>query len=228
MNMPAFSAAVLADLPPIGCAYKGGFFNGLYVHDGKLKVQISAPKSAGGHHAPIEWGAHKPIEAAFDRVDGALGTEAMAAAGSGLAKWARALRIDGRDDWYLPALMQLERLYRMAKPTNQLNYCSWGDGENASSWPPTGAYTTQFPARTALELFLPGAPEAFDPIGYWAATQHPDYPSVAYVQHFDGGSQDWGLKDNEFGAVAVRSEVLCSFNYSMLVSLQHAFETEAV
>ncbi|WP_321810115.1 hypothetical protein [Burkholderia sp. BCC1985] len=227
MQIPSFSRDVLEALPPIGAAFKGGFFNGLYVHDGKLKAQISAPKVDGGHHAPIEWGPRQLIQAAFDRVDGALSTDAMAAAGSELAQWARALRIDGRDDWHLPALMQLERIYRMAKPTEDANYCSWGDGENASSWPPTGAYTKQLPARTALELFLPGAPEAFEPIGYWTATQHPDYPSFAFVQNFGNGYQDWLHKDFEFGAVAGRSEVLCSFDYSLLVSLQQMFDVEA-
>lgn len=227
MNIPTYSRDVLEALPPIGASFKGGFFNGLYVHDGKLKAQISAPKAAGGHHAPIEWGLRDLIEAARDRVDGALGTQAMADAGSELAQWARALRIDGRDDWHLPALMQLDRVYRMAKPTDDPNYCSWGDGENSSSWPPAAAYTKQFPARTALDPFLPDGPEAFEARGYWTATQHPVSPSDAYVQYFDDGGQGWDRKYFEFGAVAVRSEVLCSFDYSLLVSLQQLFDAEA-
>jgi hypothetical protein len=169
----------------------------------------------------------KHVEAALDRVDGALGTAAMADAGSELAQWALDLRIGGHDDWYLPALMQLERIYRMAKPTDDLNVCSWGDGENASSWPPTSAYTKRLPARTAIEQFLPGGPEAFEAHGYWIATQHPGYPGSACVQIFVNGLQNWLRKDDEFGAVAVRSEVLCSFDYSLLDSFNPAIEAEA-
>ncbi|WP_321810116.1 hypothetical protein [Burkholderia sp. BCC1985] len=40
--------------------------------------------------------------------------------------------------------------------------------------------------------------------GAWICEQHPDFPSIAYVQTFDSGNQGWGHKGNEFGAVAVR------------------------
>jgi len=45
-------------------------------------------------------------------VDGLANTRAMAAAGSELAQRILDLRIAGRDDWYLPALDETERLYR--------------------------------------------------------------------------------------------------------------------
>ena len=38
----------------------------------------------------------------------------------------------------------------------------------------------------------------------WICEQRPGFPSDAYVQYFGDGGQDWGHKDDEFGAVAVR------------------------
>lgn len=205
--------AIVAALPAVGDRYEGGFFNGLYVHGGFLKAQISAPKVAGGHHAPTVWSDNTAlITEACDFVDGAIATEAMARSGSELAQWAMDLRIDGRDDWRLPALQQVERIYRMAKPTTNKNW-QGNCGSNPSSWPPANVYTAEFPARTPLEMFLPGAAEAFDAAAYWSSTQLPDYPSYACVQDFDDGSQDWAHKDVEFGAVAVRSSIICPFNY---------------
>ena len=213
MNAITELKTAIAGLPAIGERFEGGFLNGLYVHGGFLKAQISASKAEGGHHAPIAWNdSHGLVSGASDFVDGALGTEAMAQAGSKLAQWAIDLRIGRRDDWRLPALQQLERIYRMAKPTEEENW-QGNCGANPSSWPPTNVYTADFPARTSLALFLPGEAEAFDPIGMWSATQHPDLPSGAYVQYFDNGGQGWTLKGYEFGAVAVRSSIICPFDY---------------
>jgi len=50
--------------------------------------------------------------------------------------------------------------------------------------------------------------EALDGWGAWSSSQHPDGPSDAYVQGFVSGIQLWSHKDNEFGAVAVRSKSL--------------------
>jgi hypothetical protein len=204
---------LVAGLPAVGERFEGGFFNGLYVHGSFLKAQISASKVDGGHRAPIAWSDdYGLVDGASDFVDGVAGTEAMARAGSKLAQWALDLRIDGRDDWRLPALQQLERIYRMAKPTAEKNW-QGNCGANPSSWPPTNVYTAEFPSRTSLELFLPGGAEAFDATAYWSAAQHPDFPSFAYVQYFDGGDQIWSHKDGEFGAVAVRSSIICPFDY---------------
>ena len=213
MNAISELKTTIAELPPVGERFDGGFLNGIYVHGGFLKAQISASKAEGGHHAPTAWNdSYEPIADACDFVDGAAGTKAMARAGSKLAQWAIDLRIDGRDDWYLPALQQLERIYRMAKPTAEKNW-QGNCGANPSSWPPANVYTADFPARTAIALFLPGEAEAFEPIGMWSATQHPDHPSTAFVQVFDGGFQSWDRKDGEFGAVAVRSSIICPFDY---------------
>ncbi|WP_213761762.1 hypothetical protein [Caballeronia sp. dw_19] len=222
MNAIAEFNAVITGLPSVGDRFEGGFFNGLYVHGGLLKAQISASKVEGGHHARIVWSdSYEPVDSACDFIDGALGTEAMARAGSKLAQWAMDLRIGGHDDWRLPALQQLERVYRTAKPTADKNW-QGNCGANPSSWPPANVYTADFPARTVLPLFLPGNAEAFDPIGMWSATQHPGYPSFAYVQSFDGGYRDWVRKGSEFGAVAVRSLILCPFDYSALVTQEAA------
>jgi len=205
------------DLPPIGAQFEGGYLNGLFIHNGQLRAQVSASKRDGGHHAPTVWhNKSDRIDGALDFVDGAASTKAMATAGSRLAQWALDLRIGGHDDWHLPALLQLERIYRMAKPTTDGNLYSYLDGQNFSSWPPSGPYTRDFPAQTLLIDFQPGGAEAFEPIGMWSATQHAGFPGNAWVQNFDDGGQYWGRKDYEFGAVAVRSVVICPLDYSVL------------
>jgi hypothetical protein len=81
------------------------------------------------------------------------------------------------------------------------------DGYRDFFWPSIFELTHLF--VTAGDKIL----EALPGWGAWSSSQHPGIPSNAYVQIFDNGSQGWGHKDNEFGAVAVRSKSLHSLIY---------------
>jgi hypothetical protein len=131
-------------------------------------------------------------------------TDAMVAAGSNLAKWARDLRIDGHDDWYLPSQDELEIIYRNLKPTTQENYLYSRSGINASAAPATHPYTASSPTQTTASAFQEGGEEAFAPEWYWSSTQHAAGSDYAWQQDFDNGYQVVTHKDDEVRARAVR------------------------
>src|SRR5690606_11910000 len=114
-------------------------------------------------------------------------TLAMAAAANATiypaAHWARALVINGFDDWYIPARDQRELAWRNLKPTTDANFAqagrptaqtvdyknngSYGDtantpGLNNNSSPVGAAYTTGVPAQTGATAFRTGGVEAFE------------------------------------------------------------------
>lgn len=185
----------------IGTPFEGGFFAGRFRIGTDEFALIVAPKAEG--ETTGKWGEYgADIEGARSCFDGKANTQAMTEAGSDLAKWALGLTIGGLADWYLPSRDELEILYRHLKPTTDENYCSFRDGDNASSVPPGFPYTEQSPAQTAVEAFQDGQPEAFDARWYWASTQFS--PVNAWTQDFGVGSQNVSHKGVEFRARAVR------------------------
>ncbi|UGQ45106.1 phosphoadenosine phosphosulfate reductase domain-containing protein [Massilia endophytica] len=137
------------DIPPlpaaIGAALNGGYFAGLYLLYGEVYGLVVAPREG-----EIEMPWHDSlamIEGARSYVDGFANTQAMAAAGSKMAKWARGLAVNGADDWYLPSRDELELVYRSFKPTTDTNNPYGRHGENQCALPPTYAYTEDSPAQ---------------------------------------------------------------------------------
>ena len=148
-----------SELPAIGTALASGFYAGLITFGGKVYANIVAPKAEGETEG--EWGERgSRIAGADSCFDGLANTIAMAAAGSPIAKWAIGLRIGGHDDWHIPARDQKEQAYRNLKPTQQENYCSFRDGDNASSVPVSYPYTKESPLQTSVELFQENGAEA--------------------------------------------------------------------
>lgn len=187
-----------------GTPFAGGFFAGLIHQADGIYALVVAPK-AEGEHEDCVWGAGKArarLAGAMSFFDGRANTEAMAAADSALAKWARGLAIGGFGDWYLPARDELELAYRNLKPTAEKNYC-W-QGDNPSSVPPGYAYMPGAPAQTAADAFKDDGAEAFDTVWYWTSTQYAGDEAYAWVQHFDDGDQSNGHKDDDYRARAVR------------------------
>ena len=196
------NAIAKAVLPAIGTAYEGGFFGGLITLNGETYGLVVAPK-AQGELEEATWGVYgNDLPGAISFNDGLANTQAMAAAGSDLARWMLALDIAGFSDWYLPSRDELEILYRNLKPTTQQNYCSFRDGENPSTVPVSYPYSATNPAQTQASAFAEGGEESFAPRWYWASTQYSPY--YAWVQNFDDGNQLSGHKDPEYRARAVR------------------------
>jgi hypothetical protein len=188
----------------IGQPYGGGFFSGITQEDGKHYINITA---AAEHELKGKWGEYgQRIEGADSYTDSRTNTEAMAAAGSELAKAVLALTIGGHSDWGIPARDVQEPQYRHFKPTVEENYCSWRDGDNPSSVPAGYPYSEQSPAQTSVEAFREGGPEAFQDAWYWSSTQRSAFS--AYYVDFGVGSQDNYGKNGELRARPVRRELI--------------------
>lgn len=186
----------------------GGFYAGRIRIGDQAFALIVAPK-ADGEHEDAPWNdTYSVVEGAQSYLDGLANTDAMAGAGSELAKWARGLRIGGHDDWYLPSQDELEIIYRNLKPTTEANWCYARSGINLSAVEPTRPYTPDFPVQTLTETFQKGGAEAFDPAWYWSSTQHVSVSGYAWSQDFGGGGQSDGRKSSTFRARAVRRLVI--------------------
>jgi hypothetical protein len=188
----------------IGTLMGGGFYAGRINVDGLAYAIIVAPK-ADGEHEDTAWNqSYASVEGAKSYCDGLANTEAMVAAGSKLAKWARDLRIGDNDDWYLPAQDELEIIYRNLKPTKEQNTGWYRSGINVSALVPTYPYTPDSPAQTQTELFQEGGEQAFDDVWYWSSTQHAADSDCAWVQNFSYGDQYGNPKGGDVRARAVR------------------------
>jgi hypothetical protein len=173
----------------IGAAFGGGFFAGNFRIGDQTYGLIVAPKADGDHKAAPWNKSMKRVDGALSYCDGMANTEAMAAAGSALAKWARGLTITDQTDWYLPSRDELEIIYRNLKPGAAENYCSFRDGDNPSSVPVGYPYTEASPGQTDVEAFRTGGAEALEEEWYWTSTQSASGSYYAWDQVFFSGYQ---------------------------------------
>lgn len=182
---------------------EGGFFAGLIRIAGRTYGIVVAPKADGETISP--WNdSDGEVAGALSYSDGVANTAAMEATGSELAKWAMGLNINGHADWYIPSRDELEVIYRAFKPSTIDNCCSFRDGENVSSVPPSYAYTAGSPEQTAVGEFKASAAQAFEDAWYWSSTQSAAYSRSAWLQNFADGYQDFSFKDYRGRARAVR------------------------
>lgn len=190
------------EIPTVaGAPFGGGYYAGLITFGGDTYATIVSPKALGEQGRAIWHSNYAEIAGAGSFFDGLSNTQAMAEAGSEIAKWALALSINGKNDWYLPSRDELELLYRHFKPTDQENYV-YRSGDNPSSLPVGYPYALHLPGKTPMELFRAGAAEAFEDDWYWSSTQ--SSASGAWSQYFNGGYQYYAYKDYTGRARAVR------------------------
>jgi len=205
MNAPETRIA----LPAIGEAFAGGFFAGLIESGGSRFAIIMSP-AGEGRHRDTEWNGHslETVEGALSYCDGRANTKAMAEAGSEVAKWALGRRIADREDWYIPALDELELVYRNLKPTAKENACYARAGINLHAVPPTLPYTRTEPGQTTAAAFQAGGEQAIEPGYYWSSTQDAGDSGWAWGQYFGNGDQGHVHKSNEYPALLVRRELI--------------------
>lgn len=185
----------------------GGFYAGTIVDrtDGHTYAIIVAPKLEGELATKAAWGEYgKLIENCRSFWHGLPNTEAMATAGSDIAKWARGLNINGFQDWYIPARDELELIYRNLKATTDENWEYRGD--NPSSVPVGYPYEAALPAQTPVADFQAGGPQAMKPEWYWSSTQYSAYS--AWLQGFGVGYQCDGGKYGQGRVRAVRRSLI--------------------
>jgi hypothetical protein len=207
---PAFVAGELARVMVagqpqfvVGAELGGGYFAGVIMVGGEKFALVVSPKAEGSLVGA--WiSTRENVSGAEHYSDGFANTEAMAAAGSALARDARALTIAGFDDWYIPSRDELELVYRNLKPVDDENGESFRDGDNPSSVPVGYPYTAVLPAQTTADAFKDGGSEALDSRWHWSSTQYAPAPSNAWYQYFYDGSQYNYNKSAEGRARAVR------------------------
>lgn len=199
------SHAALVPLPAIGTPMPGGFFIGAIKLNGQRLAIIQAAKKPG----ELKGALHEDeidVPGAKSCNDGLANTQAMAEAGSDLAKQVLGLTIDGMNDFYIPSQDEAELCYRAFKPTTDPNWCYARSGINLSAMPPTYPYTPEFPMQTSLNAFKAGGEEAFEPEAYWTSTQHAADSDYAWYQNFNDGNQYYYSKDLELRVRPVRRQ----------------------
>lgn len=204
MNAVAKSEASFIQL---GQSIDGGFYAGTIIdrNDGHTYAIIVAPKNEGELATKAPWGEYgKLIENCRSFWHGLPNTEAMATAGSDIAKWARSLNINGFQDWYIPARDELELIHRNLKPTTEENWEYSGD--NPSSVPAGYPYEAQAPVQTSVLDFQDGSAQAMKREWYWSSTQ--SSADFAWYQYFDDGFQGNYVKDTQSRVRAVRRSLI--------------------
>lgn len=195
----------LQEIPTlIGTALGGGFYAGRILIDDQPFALVVSPKAEGEIKSTIWIPDYKEVPDARSFNDGLANTQAMAEAGSKLAQRVLHMRINDEGEWYLPALDELEIIYRNLKPTTRKNSCYARSGINLSAITPTHPYTPDFPLQTLAEAFQEGGAEAFNEDWYWSSTQHVSDSVYAWYQHFSYGSQLYNYTYDKLRARAVR------------------------
>ena len=170
----------------IGTPYEGGHYGGKIRIGLAIFAIVWAPKAEG--EITGKWlDSYTDVPGATSCFNSMANTRAMAEAGSDIARQALAANIGGHTDWCVPARDVLEMGYRYLKPTTQENYCSFRDGDNASSIPAGYLYTEASPVQTTVEAFQSGNAEAFDSVWYVSSTQSSE--DLAFSQSFGNGYQ---------------------------------------
>lgn len=220
-------------LPDIGGALLGGFYAGIidtisgdidaadeYQTGARYALIVGpasiesggtlkwyAPGSYAGSEAKTRWDGLSAQRAllpdsgfeAFDYCDGLIHDD------------------DGASEWYLPALDEMELIYRNLKPSTAANYTTntsndagWPDdpivhGYNPSSLPQSSAYTEGSPGRTTVTAFQEGGAEALEALEgeqdsfYKTATWRSS--STVLGQQSTDGRQWWSSQTTTFGII---------------------------
>jgi len=198
----------------IGSAYAGGYLVGIIdtvagtidsqddYQTGERYALVVAPKSLETGPGP-EWDAQDRAgeSGSFTRWDGLSSTENILAKNDTdyvAFEHIRSIRTsdpvpsDGGSDWYLPAMDELELIYRNLKPVTADNSTfdstrafpgQQNSGFNPSSDPTASAYTAGDPSQTSVTDFQDGGAEAVDLEYYWSSTDA-DEGGRAWIQFF--------------------------------------------
>lgn len=223
------STQVWSAVLKIGDPFMGGYYAGVIdttqgniiaadaSQTGLRYMLIVAPKSL---ETTAVWSSLSvDVAAAKTRWNGLAATAAMASSSYPAANYCAGLAYPSDDGsaWYLPAMDELELLYRnfrpgsASNPTGTLNVSSsffppglMSHGANPSSDPVGAAYTSSDPAQTTVAAFVSGGAQALDSTDnyqYWCSTQ---YSSTAAWQLRFGYEAAPGSSNKMYSTYSVR------------------------
>jgi hypothetical protein len=197
-------------------------------HEPTANVRIATENSDGFNEALTRWNGRTATDQAITQgnlsrlpayrfIDN-LNTNAFASTGSADSATIRGGAIetaapdDGGSPWYLPALDELDLVYRAFKPTTASNNAGADDrvssfrgmpaalqpdGLNWSLETQRFGHATGVPAQTTVEAFKSGEPEALAAGVYWSSSSNTFIPGgggvgqdyTFWCQNFDNGTQ---------------------------------------
>jgi hypothetical protein len=138
--------------PNIGGAAGGGYYAGDIQQNGVVYGLIVSPKASGSVNAAYGIGAYGTSLNATSRIDGPVNTTSGATLGATAFAFCNNLVIGTYSDWYMPAIDEVEVMFRNLKPSTQTNNTSFGINSNA--YPATTSnYTSTVPAQTSVVSF---------------------------------------------------------------------------
>ncbi len=173
-----------------------------FISAGGVVRAILLPPKAVREHPAAKWNEDDSrVDGARSFYDGQANTEAMANAGSAVAKAAIERGL------YIPARDELDVIYRGFKPGTDEN---WGyrSGDNPSRIPAGYPHEPQNPMQCPRIEYKTGGDEALPEAWVWSSTQLAQLDVYAWCQDFSDGGQGNGHKSNELEVVLVRSIVI--------------------
>lgn len=161
-------------LPRIGQPFGGGFYAGRIFFNGQEHALVDSGRE---HELSAAWwdqpGPRPNIRGAGSYQDGRANTQAMAAAGSSIAEQVLSLSIKSFDDWYLPALDELQVM--------RMNLCQLPKWDNWHNGPGAAGR---------------GPEQAFCHGEYWTSTQRNAGSAYAMVMRpWCNSSSNWAFKE---------------------------------
>ena len=204
----------------IGQRSPGGYFAGINRIGTNCYAVIVSPKWTESDQS---WKTNHELTPNTRSVnDGISNTIAMNPSNHPSAKYCLGLVVDGCNDFYLPALNELEVCYRNLKPGTSTNAVFsrsvFGEqmhdysGTNLSSVPSGSAYTLTNPSQTVVTAFCSGNNESFSTTVYWTSTESSTYTNGSLFQNFSDGSQVWSYKSSVFRVRGIRRILLSTLS----------------
>jgi hypothetical protein len=204
--------------------YQNGARYALIVSPKDYEGGRGSSPAAGLPTGDLEWDAQDRAgqSGSFTRWDGLSSTNSILSKNDAdyeVFEFIRELRTeypvpsDGGSDWYLPAMDELELLYRNLKPVTANNSTisetrtfpgTQASGYNPSSDPTASAYTSGDPSQTSVTAFQSGGAEVIGQLFYWSSTDANE-GGRAWIQLFsfagDEGFQRAFTKDTTVRSV---------------------------
>jgi hypothetical protein len=185
-------------LDDIGLSMEGGYFTGIIdtTSSGGLRYALIVSPRYYGETGPIVCkyeGTESP--GTYSRWDGWTNTNNMNDSNHPAAYFCRNLNINGYNDWYFPAIDELEVCYRNLKPTDVYNRIEYGPGGYNPSSDPVGlSYTLTNPAQTTITYFQYDSYESLRCMSeyyyYWSSTSYGD-KAAFYLSFYNGLQYDY-------------------------------------